>query len=75
MLCTGAPLIYIERIDIMQINIVQCYRSRLKTKGYTEIHIRKLTELDYFIECTYFGNFVSAVVTVSQMSVLSVVPA
>jgi hypothetical protein len=58
----------------MQINIVQCYRSRLKTKGYTEIHIRKLSELDYFVECVYLGSFISAVVTVSQMSVLSTVP-
>lgn len=59
----------------MQISVIQCYRSRLKTKGYTDIHIRKLSECDYFVECTYLDRFLSAVVTVSQMAVLSIVPA
>lgn len=51
----------------MQISIVQCYRSRLKTRGYTDIHISKLADDRYFVECYYCGVALSAVVTVASM--------
>lgn len=52
----------------MQNNVIQCFRSKLKTRGYTEIHISKVDVDCYFIECCYDGVPLSAVLTSGQMS-------
>lgn len=54
----------------MQGNTVACYRSRLKTKGYTNIHITLLSRVtgQYFVECQFDDKYVSAVVDLVQMS-------
>lgn len=60
----------------MQNGIVQCYRSRLKTRGYQDIHITYLSDDRYFVECIINNRPVSAVVSLYKMSLgLSVVPA
>lgn len=51
----------------MQLTIVQCYRSRLKTRGYTDIHITKIDDDIYFVECLLSGVAVSAVVTLQNL--------
>ncbi len=60
----------------MENNAVHCYRNRLKSRGYTDIHISKLDSgQEYFVECIYYGNAICAVVLLSQMMLgLSVVP-
>ena len=59
----------------MQDSVVQCYRSRLKIRGYTDIHISKLDKDRYFVECFFEGVPVCAVVSLYQMSLgLSGVP-
>ena len=65
----------------MECNLVHCYRSRLKSRGYTDIHITKIKEDEfsnayYFVECLYYGSVLCAVVSLFQMATgLSVVPA
>lgn len=59
----------------MQLTIVQCYRSKLKTRGYKNIHITKVDDDVYFVECIFNDNPVCAVVKITDLfNGLAIVP-